>query len=84
MHIIGSKTSTTEEFLKAVNPKIALIGVGENNTFGHPNDTVLERLTKIRCKNISNRSGWRNKHRGKQKRKNFEFKKTKWKLKKIL
>ena len=48
----GSKTSSTEEFVEAVKPKIALIGVGENNTFGHPNDNVLERLTKIRCKNL--------------------------------
>ncbi len=40
----GSKTSTTTEFLKAVNPKIALIGVGANNLFGHPNSEVLERL----------------------------------------
>ena len=48
----GSKTSSTEEFIDAVKPKIALIGVGENNTFGHPNDSVLERLTKIRCENL--------------------------------
>ena len=27
----GSKTSSTEKFIKAVNPKIALIGVGQNN-----------------------------------------------------
>lgn len=42
----GSKTSSTEKFLEAVNPKIALIGVGENNKFGHPNDGVIERLKK--------------------------------------
>ena len=40
----GSKTSTTQEFLNKVNPKIALIGVGENNKFGHPNDDVIKRL----------------------------------------
>ncbi len=40
----GSKTSTTKEFLDKVNPKIALIGVGENNKFGHPNDGVIKRL----------------------------------------
>lgn len=44
----GSKTSSTLEFVNAVNPKVALIGVGENNKFGHPNDEVLERLNKIR------------------------------------
>ena len=40
----GSKTSSTEEFLKKVNPKIALVGVGKNNTFGHPNSEVIERI----------------------------------------
>ena len=40
----GSKSSSTEEFLNAVKPKIALIGVGKNNTFGHPNAEVLKRI----------------------------------------
>ena len=40
----GSKTSSTEEFIKAVNPEIALIGVGENNKFGHPNKDVISKL----------------------------------------
>lgn len=40
----GSKTSSTEKFLQLVSPKIALIGVGEDNNFGHPNKMVLERL----------------------------------------
>lgn len=40
----GSKTSSSLEFLETVKPKIALIGVGENNTFGHPNNSILERL----------------------------------------
>ena len=30
--------------MKAVKPNITLIGVGENNKFGHPNKEVLERL----------------------------------------
>lgn len=42
----GSKSSSIEKFLEAVKPKIALIGVGEKNTFGHPNSDVLERLEK--------------------------------------
>ena len=42
----GSKTSTTQEFLNSVKPKIALIGVGINNKFNHPNLEVLERLYK--------------------------------------
>jgi len=32
----GSKTSSIEEFVKLVSPKIAIIGVGENNTFRPP------------------------------------------------
>lgn len=40
----GSNTSTTEEFLKLVNPRFAVIGVGKNNNFNHPNDEVIDRL----------------------------------------
>ena len=46
----GSKSSTIEKFLQCVNPKIALIGVGENNTFGHPNEMILQRLKDRGCK----------------------------------
>lgn len=42
--IIGSKTSSTTEFLNKINPKIALIGVGKNNKFGHPNDIIIKKL----------------------------------------
>lgn len=38
----GSKTSSSEEFIKAVNPKVVLIGVGKDNKFGHPNKEVLD------------------------------------------
>ena len=50
----GSKTSSTQEFLEAVNSSFALIGVGKNNTFGHPNDEVIGRLKSLRYKNIQN------------------------------
>ena len=46
----GSKTSTTKEFVEAVSPQIALIGVGENNKFGHPDEIILRRLNDIGCK----------------------------------
>lgn len=46
----GSKTSSTEEFLEAVQPKIALIGVGEKNTFGHPNQITIDKLMKQKTK----------------------------------
>ena len=40
----GSKTSSSNEFIKEISPKYAVIGVGKNNKFGHPNNGVLERL----------------------------------------
>lgn len=43
----GSKTSSTDKFLKSVGPKIAVIGVGKNNSFGHPNKDVLDRLKEL-------------------------------------
>ena len=46
----GSKTSTTQEFLSSVEPKIALIGVGKNNKFGHPNEETIEKLNLINTK----------------------------------
>ena len=46
----GSKTSSTQKFLEKVKPKIALIGVGENNKFGHPNIEVIKRLEKLKTK----------------------------------
>lgn len=45
----GSKTSSNTEFIQEVKPKIALIGVGKNNNFGHPNEEVIDRLKKIGC-----------------------------------
>ena len=44
----GSKSSSTDKFLEAVNSKVAIIGVGENNMFGHPSNVVLERLQSFR------------------------------------
>ena len=48
----GSKSSSTEEFLKVVDSKVALIGVGENNMFGHPHNQVIERLETFRNANF--------------------------------
>jgi competence protein ComEC len=41
----GSHTSSTEAFLSAANPAFAIISVGLDNSYGHPNRDVLERLS---------------------------------------
>ena len=38
----GSKSSSIMEFLAEVKPQIALIGVGKNNKFGHPDSEVIK------------------------------------------
>ena len=40
----GSKASSTAGFIDAVDPAVALISVGGDNSFGHPNDEVIGRL----------------------------------------
>ena len=40
----GSNTSSTASFLDAVDPAVALISVGETNSFGHPSPEVVGRL----------------------------------------
>jgi competence ComEA-like helix-hairpin-helix protein len=42
----GSAYATTHAFLKAVQPQIAVISVGEGNRYGHPTDLTLDRLQK--------------------------------------
>ncbi|MCR6110363.1 DNA internalization-related competence protein ComEC/Rec2 [Bacillus sp. A301a_S52] len=40
----GSRTSTKEELLEQLKPKVGVVSVGGNNTFGHPYPDVLTRL----------------------------------------
>lgn len=40
----GSSTSSTEEFIEYVAPKVAVISVGKYNNYGHPSKEVLDRL----------------------------------------
>ncbi|MGN1383151.1 MAG: DNA internalization-related competence protein ComEC/Rec2 [Eubacterium sp.] len=44
----GSRYSSTEEFIDAVSPSIAVIGVGKKNTYGHPCREVLKRFERRR------------------------------------
>ena len=48
----GSKTSSINEFLNLVKPQIALIGVGENNKFGHPSEGVINSLSSLRSESL--------------------------------
>jgi competence protein ComEC len=49
----GSDTSTCQEFLAVVNPQLAVISVGADNSYGHPTPEVMERLEeKLGSKNI--------------------------------
>ncbi|WP_232725644.1 MBL fold metallo-hydrolase [Bacillus sp. FJAT-44742] len=40
----GSDTSTTSAFLDEVRPEIAIYSAGEGNQYGHPHDSVINRL----------------------------------------
>lgn len=43
----GSKSSSSEKFLKQVMPKIAVIQVEKDNSYGHPHDVIIKRLEKM-------------------------------------
>ena len=43
----GSEYSTDINFLKKVNPKYAIISVGENNIYDHPKTETLEKLESL-------------------------------------
>lgn len=48
----GSSTSTSHDFIAAVNPSVAIISVGENNSYGHPTPETLSRLKSLNIKTI--------------------------------
>ena len=43
----GSSTSSSDAFLRAVRPSIAIISVGAGNKYGHPNEDVLYALARV-------------------------------------
>lgn len=48
----GSKYSTSEEFLQAVGPSVAVISAGKDNSYGHPTPEVLQKLQKFGIKTL--------------------------------
>lgn len=44
----GSKTSTSDNFINKIKPKVALISVGINNRYQHPSDEVIKRLERFK------------------------------------
>lgn len=45
----GSSSSSSSDFIAAVNPQFAVISVGRENSYGHPAPLVLERLESFGC-----------------------------------
>jgi competence protein ComEC len=45
----GGKNASTEEFLRRVSPRWAILSAGENNRFGHPAPETLARLRQAGC-----------------------------------
>ena len=43
----GSSSSSSEEFVKAINPKYALISVGKDNSYGHPHKKTIKLFNKM-------------------------------------
>ena len=40
----GSASSTSQAFIDAVSPAVAVISAGKDNPFGHPSPATLDRL----------------------------------------
>lgn len=48
----GSSTSSTDTFLAAVHPRLALISVGADNAYGHPSADVLASLSRVGARTV--------------------------------
>lgn len=53
----GSKTSTSDEFLKTLKPTYAVISVGKKNRYKHPHHEVIEVLKKNKIKILETSKG---------------------------
>jgi len=52
----GSKTSTSDLFLKTVKPKYAIVSAGENNRYGHSHQEVVDRLVSYSINILENKN----------------------------
>jgi competence protein ComEC len=48
----GSSTSSTEKFIEAVTPSLAVVSVGADNLYGHPSADVLAALSRAGARTI--------------------------------
>ena len=46
----GSKASTSDKLLQAIDAEFAWISAGKNNSYGHPHEETLQRLEAYGCK----------------------------------
>lgn len=49
----GSKTSSSINFLKAVDPEVVIISAGENNSYGHPHKEVMDRVNSLGIRSLA-------------------------------
>jgi competence protein ComEC len=48
----GSRTSSSIPFLNAVTPEVVIISLGAGNTYGHPNQEALDRISAARTEHL--------------------------------
>lgn len=46
----GSNTSSTEELINSIKPRVGILSLGANNMYGHPNEEIIDRYAKIGTK----------------------------------
>ncbi|MEK6268495.1 MAG: DNA internalization-related competence protein ComEC/Rec2, partial [Planococcus sp. (in: firmicutes)] len=49
----GSKTSSSEEFLTVLAPKLSIFSTGKDNRYSHPSTEVVERFNELELKTLN-------------------------------
>jgi competence protein ComEC len=49
----GSRTSSSEAFLRATHPSVAIISAGCDNSYGHPHKEVMDRVARLNIPTLS-------------------------------